>query len=630
MVANGKTATTSVEATGDGLTYTWYFKNPADKNYSKSSVTTNTYSTAMAAAKNGRTVYCVITDLYGNFVTSNVATLRMGNVATITQQPSNAAAPVGQVATVTVKATGDGLSYTWFFKGAAEESFQQTTYTAASYSVIMDDSMVGSQVYCVIADQYGNSVQSDVATFYVGNTLKITTQPKNVTVAVGQTVKIPLKATGDGLTYTWYFKDTNKSTYSVSSVTTNTYTTTMKENAAGRKVYCIVTDQYGCQVKSTVVTISKGNLAKITTQPTNAVNKNGKTVKVTIKATGDGLSYTWYYANKGSNTYTKANTGTTYSVKMSSSVNGRKVYCVVKDKYGTSVKSNVVTLYKGTPAKFTQQPVNTKAPNGMKATLTVKASGSSLKYAWYYKDPGTTTFKKSSTTGKTYSAEMNSWRSGRQVYCQITDKYGVPTKSNVVTLSLAPTLKITQQPYSQYVASGSTAKVSVKASGDGVTYTWYYAKSGSSSFKKASGKSSTYSVKMSSSVSGRRVYCLVKDKYGASVKSNVVTLTDPYKAVTGTWKGNYQRTSGGYYYSISHITMKITTDKKVTIKVPYSGTGYNSGTFTYKLSYVGKDEAVLVYKLKNTKSSETLYMYYYIGTNQLMLAVGSTSQYYYK
>ncbi|MBR5529847.1 MAG: hypothetical protein IKU57_05175, partial [Oscillospiraceae bacterium] len=80
MVANGKTATTSVEATGDGLTYVWYFKNPADKTYRKSSVTTNTYSTAMAAAKNGRTVYCVITDLYGNTVTSNVATLRMGNV----------------------------------------------------------------------------------------------------------------------------------------------------------------------------------------------------------------------------------------------------------------------------------------------------------------------------------------------------------------------------------------------------------------------------------------------------------------------------------------------------------------------------------------------------------------------
>ena len=33
-----------------------------------------------------------------------------------------------------------------------------------------------------------------------------------------------------------------------------------------------------------------------------------------------------------------------YSVEMSGSVNGRQLYCVVKDAYGNSVKTDIVTI----------------------------------------------------------------------------------------------------------------------------------------------------------------------------------------------------------------------------------------------------------------------------------------------
>ena len=85
--------------------------------------------------------------------------------------------------------------------------------------------------------------------------------------------------------------------------------------------------------------------ASITTQPKTVTVAKNKTAKVTVKAAGDGLKYTWYVKNAGAKKFTKTTVKTAaYSVKMTSSVKNRQVYCVVTDKYGKTVKSNTVTL----------------------------------------------------------------------------------------------------------------------------------------------------------------------------------------------------------------------------------------------------------------------------------------------
>lgn len=61
--------------------------------------------------------------------------------------------------------------------------------------------------------------------------------------------------------------------------------------------------------------------------------------------TGEGLSYTWWVAPAGSTTFSKSSvTGASYSVTMDATRSGRKLYCVVSDAYGNSVKSNTVTI----------------------------------------------------------------------------------------------------------------------------------------------------------------------------------------------------------------------------------------------------------------------------------------------
>ena len=123
------------------------------------------------------------------------------------------------------------------------------------------------------------------------------------------------------------------------------------------------------------------------------------------------------------------------SCKMNATTPNRRVYCIVTDKYGNSVKTNVAELRMA--ATITTQPQSVTVAKGANAKVTLKAVGDGLTYKWYFKAPGadkfslTTTFK-----GNSYSAEMSAARNGRQVYCVVTDKYGHSVKSNTVTLSM--------------------------------------------------------------------------------------------------------------------------------------------------------------------------------------------------
>ena len=437
VVSNGKQAKTTLTATGDGLTYTWYYKNKTASAFAKSSITTNAYTTTMDATRNGRQVYCIVKDKYGNSQKSNVVTLYMGNVAKITKQPASVVASSGATAKASVTASGDGLTYTWYFKNKGASDYSKSSITTNTYSMTMDANRDGRQVYCVVKDKYGTSKTSNVVTLAMKKTAKITKQPKNVLAISGATAKTSVTATGDGLTYTWYFKNKGASSYSKSSITTNTYSMTMDANRNGRSVYCVVKDKYGNSKTSNVVTLTMKKTAKITKQPTNVLAISGATAKTSVTATGDGLTYTWYYKNKGASSYSKSSiTTNTYSMTMDANRDGRQVYCVVKDKYGNSKTSNVVTLTMKKTAKITKQPTSTTAESGSKAKITIAATGDGLTYTWYIKNKGATSWNKSSVTGSSYSVTMKETTDGRQVYCVVKDKYGNSVKSNIVTLNM--------------------------------------------------------------------------------------------------------------------------------------------------------------------------------------------------
>ncbi|MBQ1848384.1 MAG: hypothetical protein II135_10285 [Clostridia bacterium] len=134
-------------------------------------------------------------------------------------------------------------------------------------------------------------------------------------------------------------------------------------------------------------------------------------------------------------------TGDTYSVSMVPKKSGREVYCVITDKYGNKVTTDTVTLNMAVPEgyelKIAKQPENVCVGLNETAVTTVSVEGEGLKYQWYGRDPGQSSFWKSGLTGDTYSVSMVPKKSGREVYCVITDKYGNKVTTQTVTLNAA-------------------------------------------------------------------------------------------------------------------------------------------------------------------------------------------------
>jgi hypothetical protein len=78
VVEEGQTAKVSFQAVGDGLKYTWYFSDADDATFKKTSTFTgNTYSVKMSDARNGRLIYCVVSDAYGNKVSTDIVSLKI-------------------------------------------------------------------------------------------------------------------------------------------------------------------------------------------------------------------------------------------------------------------------------------------------------------------------------------------------------------------------------------------------------------------------------------------------------------------------------------------------------------------------------------------------------------------------
>ncbi len=538
-VAPGETAEVTVEAAGDDLTYTWYYKNPGAAKFSKTTAFDGpTYSVTMSASRSGRQVYCVITDAYGSSVQTDTVTLSMiVPELTIVTQPTDVTVASGETAEVTVEAVGDDLTYTWYYKNPGASKFTKTTaFDGPTYSVTMSASRSGRQVYCVITDAYGSSVKSDTVTLSMTVTeLTIVTQPTDVTVPNGETAAVTVEATGDGLTYEWYYKNPTGTKFTLTTAFDGpTYSVAMSASRSGRQVYCVITDAYGNSVQSDTVTlsmVSNSNLV-IVQQPVSVSVANGEKAEVTVVAEGEGLSYVWYYKNPGSAKFSKTTAfdGPSYSVTMTASRSGRQVYCVITDVDGNSVQSDIATLsiLSTSNLEITKQPVDVTVKVGETAAVTVEAVGDDLTYEWYYKNPGATKFSKTTAfDGPTYSVTMSESRSGRQVYCVITDADGNTVQSDTVTLSMVSiALVITKQPENVTVASGETASVTVEAQGEGLTYQWYFKNAGGSKFSlTTSFDGPEYSVTMSSSRSGRQVYCVITDVDGNTVKSNTVTLT---------------------------------------------------------------------------------------------------------
>ena len=297
----------------------------------------------------------------------------------------------------------------------------------------------------------------------------------------------------------------------------------------------LLTDEYGGSVtlhptfENVSVYYNYTRVLKITAQPTDQNIKLGDTIKLNVKAEGEGLTYQWYFKKAGQTSFSKWNgrTHATETVTPNATWNGIQLYCIVKDSAGNTEQSNPAKItVTGTP-KITRQPVSQTVALGDTIQLSVKAEGVGLTYQWYFKKAGQTAWNK--WKGRTHATETvtpNATWNGIQLYCEIRDAAGAKVSSSTARITVSGAPKITVQPVSQTMALGDTIQLSVKAEGVSLTYQWYFKKAGQTAWNKWKGRThATETVTPNATWNGIKLYCEIKDGAGDSVKSDTVTIT---------------------------------------------------------------------------------------------------------
>ncbi|OGI69448.1 hypothetical protein A3A09_01000 [Candidatus Nomurabacteria bacterium RIFCSPLOWO2_01_FULL_42_20] len=162
----GLTATFTCSATGNpsSFTYQWY-----EDLIPISGATDSTYSVVVSMANDGSVFKCLVMNAQGSTYT-NGATLTVKAAALITQDPQSVTIDPGQSTTLSVSATGSGLTYKWMqvATGTIWGTNSNFTFTPSAPS----DSMT---VVAIVTGECGSPDTSNAAT------ISVSTLPPDIT-----------------------------------------------------------------------------------------------------------------------------------------------------------------------------------------------------------------------------------------------------------------------------------------------------------------------------------------------------------------------------------------------------------------------------------------------------------------
>lgn len=271
-------------------------------------------------------------------------------------------------------------------------------------------------------------------------------------------------------------------------------------------------------------------------------NAPSNTVDVTLADVGSGMNYVyvrtsygvptrsgysfvnWKYTQYGVDYYAVGGTEVTFQY----SVGGGIQY----DQYKT------VTMYAQwqilvTEPTITTQPSSKSVYRGDSTSVYISATTAygTLSYQWQSSVNGSTWSNISGATSNTYSPSTSTV--GVTYFrCVVTSTAGGQSKTSTsasasVTVNATPIANITQQPQDATVFVGSTATVSVSATGNSLAYQWEQSADGTN-FTAVSGATSNSYTYPTSSVGEKYYRCYITNTlngYTASTYSNAAKIT---------------------------------------------------------------------------------------------------------
>lgn len=383
------------------------------------------------------------------------------------------------------------------------------------------------------------------ATFDVGTTaLSISSHPSSTTIKSGDPAILNVTATGGTAPYTyeWYEGATSGSGTAIPSTNSPNYTPS--PNLTASKTYWVkVTDSATATFNSNPATVTVNVPPTITVQPSNTsvVTGNSTSLSVTVTTPTEGtLSYQWYQGtasttttsvgtNSDSFTTPNLSADTSYWVRVTNTLNSTT----------TTTDSSTATVSITTSAtipSITTHPLGSSIANNSTATLSVAVSGTApLSYQWYQGTTAGDTVNSTTVGTNSSSFTTSPLTSTTSYWVKVTNSAG-STFSNLATITVAAAASapsITVQPSNVSITSGSTATLSVSATGNPTpSYQWYQGSTAisgatSSSYTTPALTSATsYWVKVSNSLG-------TMDSSTATVTVNAVVPPPPPPATFG-------------------------------------------------------------------------------------------------
>ena len=464
----------------------------------------------MNSTRSGRQVYCVITDKYGNSVTTNTVTLTMGNTVKIVAQPEDQTV-FETYAYFKVKAEGDGLTYQWQVRAANGTKWSNTSlkgYNTNTLRVPANTTNDGRHYRCVITDKYGNVATSGEATLTLITVIGSGTCGSNLNWVLGSDGVLTVSGTGEMDDYDNMSGRYPSPWYKYREVV-NQVVLEQGVTSIGRDAFSDFISLTSVDIPDGMLSISDGAfedcfmLASIDLPDSliglgAAFKGCSSLTEITIPQQVEELTAYIFHSCSSLETVTLPEGLKTIML-------GAFFWCHSLDDL--VIPSTVTTI--GSHAFLGCDNLTSVTFTGAAPSIASDAFRDVFGTVCYYpcNEP----------TWDEYV--MQNYEGGLSWEMYHT------TEDYACTRCGAKFAHIVTQPTDVTVAKGKTAKVMVQATGDGLTYQWYYKNAGASKFSLTdSFKGNSYSVSMSAARNGRQVYCVITDKYGNSVTTNTVTL----------------------------------------------------------------------------------------------------------
>jgi hypothetical protein len=480
-----------------------------------SAVSGSSYATpALTSAK----TYTLTVTGTGGAVASTTCTVTPTSVSISAVSPANQTIAPGQQ-TFTAAAIG-GLTnqVTWSASGG---SFNGNVWTSPTTP----------GTYIITATSVDNPSVSTTTTVIVSTSLPvITAQPASQNVCTNGSTTLSVSANFAN-SYQWNLNGSplpgaTSSTYfipSAISIDAGNYTVTVT-NAVG-------------SVTSSVAKVVVGS--SITSNPTSLSIFVTQTATFSVSVTGvSPFSYQWYAIPPASSTGVAipGATSSTYTTPAAAlTANGSQYYATVTEACGvlTSAPATLTVTSGNVPPTITTQPVGQTVAVGGTTTFSVTASGTpGLSYQWYRVPAGSVTGTAiSGATSASYTVPNTATTTSNdqdKYYAVVTNPYGQAVSEKApLAVGNGIMLQIIDQPKTVYVNEGAPATFTVTATSNlPLTYQWYKAPPGSSTFTAISGATSaTYTLDSTATTdTGSVFYAVVSNGVTSSVTSSSASL----------------------------------------------------------------------------------------------------------